>query len=116
MTGRATTNHYETRLWSFDAERLDFPAAIGLARRADAVRPLGLVTLRTDVHPRRREAMLRAPLVPARFRGLLLRDGHQRLRSIEKLVLGLVVAAVGTVLLGRVRTEQAKDAGSARIG
>src|SRR5687768_2239963 len=65
------------------AERLDFAAAIGVAGRADAVRPLGPPALRADVQPRRLDLVLRTALVAASLGGFLLGDGHRR-RSVAK--------------------------------
>ena len=72
------------RLRRLDAERLDLPAPVRLAVRADAVRALRLPAVRADLHARRRDPVLRAALVAPRLRCLSLRDGHERLRSIAR--------------------------------
>ena len=65
------------------AERLDLAPAVGPAGRAHAVRPLRLVAVRADVQARRSSLVLRAALVAAGLRFLLLGDGHGR-RSIAR--------------------------------
>ena len=67
-----------TVLWSRGAERLDLAAAVGLAVRAHPVGLLGPAALRAGVHARRLDAVVRAPLVPARLGGFFLGDGHWR--------------------------------------
>ena len=64
------------------AERFDLAALVRVARRADAMRPLGLMAGRADVDARRFDAVLRAPLVSTGLRCFLLGDCHERLRSI----------------------------------
>ena len=70
------------KLRSRRSERLDLAAAVRLAGRADAVRPLRLVADRALVHARRLQAMRRPPLVAAGLRLSALRDCHGRARSI----------------------------------
>src|SRR5262245_14454158 len=64
------------------SERLDLAAAVRLARRADAVRQLGLVADRALVDARGLQAMRSPPLVAARLRLSALRNCHGRPRSI----------------------------------
>ena len=64
------------RLRSRRAERLDLAALVRLARRADAVRPLGLMASRADIDARRLDAVLRAALVATGLRCFLLGDCH----------------------------------------
>ena len=73
-------------LRSRSAERLDLAALVRVARRADAVRPLGLMAGRADVDARRLDAVLRAALVATGLRCFLLGDCHERLRSIASSV------------------------------
>src|SRR4051812_49898389 len=47
------------------AQRLDVPAPVGVAGRADAVRPLRLAARRADVHARRLDPVLRPTPVAA---------------------------------------------------
>src|ERR671934_824982 len=80
-------------LRSWGAERLDVAAAVRVARRADAVRPLRLTALRADVQARRLDAVLRTALVAASLGRFLLRDGHgrasvARLGNVQRRTLG----------------------------
>src|SRR5205823_6977080 len=70
------------RDWS--AKRLDVAAAVGVARRADAVRTRWAAALRTEVQARRLDLVLRAALVAAGLRGFLLGDGHCERRSVAE--------------------------------
>src|SRR5207244_5845827 len=65
------------------AERLDLATAVRLAVRADAVGRLRLVADRAQAQARRLDLVLRAALVAARLRRLLLWDCHER-RSIAR--------------------------------
>src|SRR5678815_5535976 len=60
------------------AQRLDVPALVRVAGRADAVRPLRLAAGGADVDARGGDPVLRPPLVAAGLRRLSLRDGHER--------------------------------------
>src|SRR5258705_12676119 len=60
------------------AERLDVPAALGVARRADPARALGATPLRADGQARRLGGVLRTALVAASLGSLFLRDRHPR--------------------------------------
>ena len=68
-----------TRYGARSAERLDLAALVRLAGRADVVRPLRRLAVRADVHARRLDPVLRAPLVATGLGGFLLRDCHERL-------------------------------------
>ncbi len=65
-----------------DAERLDVPALVRLAVRADAMRSLRLLAGRADLEARNGDPVLRAALVAPRPRRLSLRNGHERLLTI----------------------------------
>ncbi len=77
-------DHGVRTLRRVDAERLDVPALVRLAVRADAMRSLRLPAGRADLHARDGDPVLRAALVAPRPRCLSLRDGHERLRSIAR--------------------------------
>ena len=62
---------------------LDVPALVRLAVRADVVRALRLSARRADLHARDGDSVLRAALVAPGLRRFPLRDGHERLRSIQ---------------------------------
>ena len=76
------TRDHGRRLRRVEAERLDVPALVRLAVRADAMRPLRLPAGRADLNARRGERVLGAALVAPRPGCLSLRDGHERLRTI----------------------------------
>ena len=65
-----------------EAERLDVPALVRLAVRADAMHPLRLLAGRADLDVRGGERVLGAALVAPRPGCLSLRDGHERLGTI----------------------------------
>jgi hypothetical protein len=69
-------------LRSLDPERLDVPALVRLAVRADVMGSLGLPAGRADLNARSLERVLSPALVAPRSRGSSLGDGHERLRSI----------------------------------
>src|SRR5262245_27931525 len=71
-------------LRGLDAQRLDLAAPVRLAVGAHAMGELRLPAVRADLHPRRRDGMRGAPLVAPCLRRLLLRDGHERLRTIAE--------------------------------
>ena len=89
LVGRAITTEsvdgnadHARRLRRVEAERLDVPALVRLAVRADAMHPLRLLAGRADLHVRGGERVLRAALVAPRPGCLSLRDGHERLGTI----------------------------------
>src|SRR3954451_5884930 len=65
-------------LGSVEAERLDGPAVVALARGAEPVRPLRLVAVRAQVHARDLDAVLCTALVATGLRCLSLGDCHSR--------------------------------------
>ncbi len=64
------------KLRSLEAERFDLAALVGAAGRADAMGALRRAALRADVHPRRLDRVLCAPLVAACLRCFPLGDCH----------------------------------------
>ena len=82
MASTATRTGSVNGLRRRGSERLDFAAAIRLARRTDAVRLLRLVADRAFVHAGRLQAMRGPPLVATGARLSALRDCHGRARSI----------------------------------
>ncbi len=66
-----------------DAERLDVPALVRLAVRADAMRELRLPAIRAYLDARDGDPVLRAALVAPRLGRFPLGDSHERLRSIQ---------------------------------
>ena len=71
-------------LGSRSSERLDLAPAVRLARRAHAVRLLGLAADRADGEARGLDLVLRTTLVAPRLRRLSLRDSHERLPSLAR--------------------------------
>jgi len=78
-----------------EAERLDVPALVGLAVRADAVSSLRLLAGRADLDVRDRDRVLCAALVASRLRRFSLRNGHERLGTIAGAPAPLSARSVG---------------------
>ena len=77
-------DHGDETLRSFDAKRLDVPAPVRLAVRADPMGPLRLLAGRAHLEVRDGDPVLRAALVAPRPRRFPLGDGHERLPSIAR--------------------------------